>query len=284
MHPEKRHIIVTATVSGFPTSFRSFSPLCFGAFTFPGTFSSMFIHSTDINVMAGSLGWLPVDDTLDRQSSSLLAPWTWRPTIHTPANTTTLFHPTPPFVQFETPKTPTLTGTARARAPASLGKESTHIPRPSNAFILFRAHLSRSSKEKGWDHIALSQNAGQAWHQLPPDEKQVFYDQAAKLKQQHALMNPTYRYNPVRKGKRTRRKSESYATPLFPTWNSISEPAKPIRRPRAASAPGKIISLRPSITIATGVEMTSEPSFQAKVTSNWMSMTHSAHVLTAKCY
>lgn len=205
----------------------------------------MSVNPTDINVMVDSLGWIPVEDADSAKPSlpptQLLPAWSWVPPIQQQNQQPTFIQPI--SIPAQKPA---------ARKPASNSdKHRDHIPRPSNSFILFRVQFSRLNKGRGWDNVTLSQQAGEAWQQLPFLEKQFFVDQAAEHKRLHALSNPTYRYNPVHKLKaKSRRKSESRPTPL-PAWESTPQSAP--RRPRAASAPGVMDSFQASQDISPSI-------------------------------
>ncbi|KAJ7276337.1 hypothetical protein B0H12DRAFT_1005161, partial [Mycena haematopus] len=82
--------------------------------------------------------------------------------------------------------------------PASLPlPASKRIPRPPNAFILYRSDLLK--KQKIPDHVErrqqnLSRIAGQCWNLLPPDEKRMWQDRAAKQAELHLIEHPDYRF------------------------------------------------------------------------------------------
>ncbi|KAJ7656280.1 hypothetical protein DFH06DRAFT_1199116 [Mycena polygramma] len=82
----------------------------------------------------------------------------------------------------------------------------TNIPRPPNAFIIFRAEFSQLHKRGGKSRrddlksigVSLSRKASDAWWQLSPKEKQRYQRLAEEAKEQHALDYPNYQYRPKR--------------------------------------------------------------------------------------
>ncbi|KAG8993954.1 hypothetical protein FRB90_000567 [Tulasnella sp. 427] len=75
-----------------------------------------------------------------------------------------------------------------------------HIPRPPNAFILFRTNFVAEAKlTKGTeaDHRNISKIAGAVWRSLLPDEKLKWHNKALEEKEAHRKKYPNYRYTPV---------------------------------------------------------------------------------------
>ncbi|QLL32251.1 hypothetical protein HG536_0C04200 [Torulaspora globosa] len=91
--------------------------------------------------------------------------------------------------------------------------QSRYIPRPRNAFILFRQHLHQSlfSKHKAALHSLgsfknnslVSREIGKRWKALSPEEKKYWQDLASTEKALHRQKYPNYKYIP-RKVKGTR--------------------------------------------------------------------------------
>ncbi|THU88446.1 HMG-box, partial [Dendrothele bispora CBS 962.96] len=79
------------------------------------------------------------------------------------------------------------------------------IPRPPNAFILFRSHVWKVLKEKqdeGSQKINLadvSKNVGGMWAKLPKEEQEKWKQEALSVKAQHAARFPGYHYAPTLK-------------------------------------------------------------------------------------
>ncbi|KAJ6565983.1 high mobility group box domain-containing protein, partial [Mycena sp. CBHHK59/15] len=90
------------------------------------------------------------------------------------------------------------------------------IPRPPNAFIVFRtefAHLhhnpqvSRSRRGNGAKVLGrtVSGKAADAWRLLSPEEKQHYVRLADLEKEKHARKHPNYQYRPKRRENAARR-------------------------------------------------------------------------------
>jgi hypothetical protein len=81
----------------------------------------------------------------------------------------------------------------------------THIPRPPNAFMLFRSdflkrgiiptHVERRQQN-------LSRIAGQCWNLLSSEEKEKWQEEAAKVLIEHQKRNPDYKFKPAPRGTR----------------------------------------------------------------------------------
>ncbi|ETW77705.1 hypothetical protein HETIRDRAFT_55525, partial [Heterobasidion irregulare TC 32-1] len=73
------------------------------------------------------------------------------------------------------------------------------IPRPPNAFMLFRADFVRQKHVPGTietNHGSLSKIIGNCWRSLPLEEKRVWEIKAKHAKAEHKLMYPDYRFRP----------------------------------------------------------------------------------------
>lgn len=88
------------------------------------------------------------------------------------------------------------------------------IPRPRNAFILFRQHLhqslfpsqySQSTQGSFKTNCEVSREIGQRWRQLSNEERQYWNDLSKKEKELHKEKYPDYKYTP-RKTSNGRRK------------------------------------------------------------------------------
>jgi HMG (high mobility group) box len=96
-------------------------------------------------------------------------------------------------------------------------RKAGHVPRPPNAFMIFRSDMWRMRKFDRYekDHRNVSVIAGILWRDLSPEKQQYYQLRATIEKQRHALQNPGYKYSPVvRKQKSTTKKTrnESSAT------------------------------------------------------------------------
>ncbi|KAJ7595341.1 hypothetical protein C8J56DRAFT_1042445 [Mycena floridula] len=74
-----------------------------------------------------------------------------------------------------------------------------HVPRPRNAFIIFRSLLVHQNKVPSSvqnDHCSISRLAGVLWRQLTDEQRLPWMELAEKEKEQHAMTYPNYRYIP----------------------------------------------------------------------------------------
>ncbi|KAJ7474898.1 hypothetical protein FB451DRAFT_1558141 [Mycena latifolia] len=96
---------------------------------------------------------------------------------------------------FEAPEIP---GPKRARH--SRKQPAGHIPRPPNAFILFRSSFIRSqrvSSEVETNHSTLSKIIGLTWQNLPEGERRVWHAKAREAGEEHRRKFPAYAFRPV---------------------------------------------------------------------------------------
>ncbi|KAF7799648.1 hypothetical protein EIP86_010888 [Pleurotus ostreatoroseus] len=111
-------------------------------------------------------------------------------TDDTPSPTDTLF---PPAAAPE--PTP-----SRRRVPPGKRRSQGYIPRPPNAFMLFRADFVRQKHVPGsieTNHGSLSKIIGNIWTNLSPEQKEPWNKLAKKKKAEHKQMYPNYRFRPV---------------------------------------------------------------------------------------
>jgi hypothetical protein len=84
-------------------------------------------------------------------------------------------------------------------------KPENHIPRPPNAFILFRSsfiHSQHVSTEVETNHSTLSKIIGLTWKNLPHDQRQIWYAKAKAAFEEHKRRYPQYSFRPLHtKGK-----------------------------------------------------------------------------------
>ncbi|KAL0581369.1 hypothetical protein V5O48_000633 [Marasmius crinis-equi] len=73
-----------------------------------------------------------------------------------------------------------------------------HVPRPPNAFILFRSWLWECQKQNPTerDHREISRMAGVKWNRLSSEEKDYWRKRAYQVKIAHKVAHPEYRYAP----------------------------------------------------------------------------------------
>lgn len=79
-------------------------------------------------------------------------------------------------------------------------KHPDHIPRPRNAFMLFRSAFAAAQKISSTiehDNRHITRIIAHCWNRLSDAEKQVWRDKAAAEKVQHAQRYPNYRFSPV---------------------------------------------------------------------------------------
>ncbi|CCM06318.1 uncharacterized protein FIBRA_08570 [Fibroporia radiculosa] len=97
----------------------------------------------------------------------------------------------------------------RIRSPRGRAKEPGHIPRPPNAFVLYRAEQARLLKERPIenDQRKISEIVGAAWKSLDEEGKKPWRDHADFLKRMHALQHPNYRYRPVARTEKPRKRN-----------------------------------------------------------------------------
>ncbi|KAH6908443.1 hypothetical protein BKA70DRAFT_1149671 [Coprinopsis sp. MPI-PUGE-AT-0042] len=94
--------------------------------------------------------------------------------------------------------------TRRKRQPPGKRRSQGYIPRPPNAFMLFRADFVRQKHVPGsieTNHGSLSKIIGNCWRNLPLEEKKVWETRAKHEKAAHKVQYPNYRFKPVHKKK-----------------------------------------------------------------------------------
>ncbi|KDQ54902.1 hypothetical protein JAAARDRAFT_196285 [Jaapia argillacea MUCL 33604] len=75
-----------------------------------------------------------------------------------------------------------------------------HIPRPPNAFMIFRSWFWQKQKVTSTverDHRHISRIAGICWNNMPLDEREPFKKMADEAKAAHCRKYPSYKYSPV---------------------------------------------------------------------------------------
>ncbi|KAF7353992.1 HMG box domain-containing protein [Mycena venus] len=104
--------------------------------------------------------------------------------------------PLPLFPPSATPAPPP----TRKRAPPGKRRSQGYIPRPPNAFMLFRADFVRQRHVPGsieTNHGSLSKIIGNCWRALPLAEKHIWEIKAKHAKAEHKLQYPDYKFRPV---------------------------------------------------------------------------------------
>ncbi|KAF9239160.1 hypothetical protein BU15DRAFT_74853 [Melanogaster broomeanus] len=96
------------------------------------------------------------------------------------------------------------------RAQRNRSRDPSWVPRPRNAFIIFRCEYSRehmqAAQGQDEDHIpptltakTLSKRAAETWKQLPVSEKNRYKVLADREREEHARLYPNYRFRPMRR-------------------------------------------------------------------------------------
>ncbi|KAI0297800.1 hypothetical protein B0F90DRAFT_1819119 [Multifurca ochricompacta] len=94
----------------------------------------------------------------------------------------------------------TLDGTVTRKPGHGKKKSDDHIPRPPNAFILFRSSFIKSrhvSTEVETNHSTLSKIIGLTWQNMPHEERQFWHSKAKVAQVEHKLRFPDYAFRPT---------------------------------------------------------------------------------------
>ncbi|KAF9476575.1 HMG-box, partial [Pholiota conissans] len=76
-------------------------------------------------------------------------------------------------------------------------REPGYVPRPRNAFIVFRSYYIEKHRDSGEvQQNELSKAAGRAWKSMTDEEKREFKETADKEQAQHKIEHPNYQYAP----------------------------------------------------------------------------------------
>ncbi|OAX43914.1 HMG-box [Rhizopogon vinicolor AM-OR11-026] len=77
-----------------------------------------------------------------------------------------------------------------------------HIPRPPNAFMLYRSHMlkSRGNADPEKRQQNLSRIAGQLWRGMSDEDRAVWHKKATEVHAAHYAKYPHYKFKPNRKG------------------------------------------------------------------------------------
>jgi len=90
------------------------------------------------------------------------------------------------------------------RCPPAKNVTEQHIPRPRNAFIIFRTQFSsryRTSRDvkRGTANAHISKAAGETWQSLGVEGQAKYKRQAEREKAEHRKQYPDYSYTPIKK-------------------------------------------------------------------------------------
>ncbi|KAF9555082.1 hypothetical protein CPC08DRAFT_598739, partial [Agrocybe pediades] len=116
--------------------------------------------------------------------------------------------PTTEFIMFP----PTGEVTSPRKQPHSKKRPENHIPRPPNAFILFRSSFIKSqqvSNKIETSHSTLSKIIGLTWQSLSKEDRKVWHAKAKEALDEHKRKFPEYSFRPTQnKGPEKRRVKE----------------------------------------------------------------------------
>ncbi|KAJ7222277.1 hypothetical protein GGX14DRAFT_663109 [Mycena pura] len=77
-----------------------------------------------------------------------------------------------------------------------------HVPRPSNSWIIFRSDYFQEQRAKATQQnsmLELNRQAAQLWHSMSEEARRPYKELADKIKAEHEVQHPDYRYSPRRK-------------------------------------------------------------------------------------
>lgn len=89
----------------------------------------------------------------------------------------------------------------QAQATTDSPQSNDKIPRPPNAWILFRKEKSKQLREANPSMSVgeVSAEASRQWRALSDEDQSVYKQLAEEAKRQHKIQYPDYRYKPARK-------------------------------------------------------------------------------------
>ena len=84
-------------------------------------------------------------------------------------------------------------------------KPNSHVKRPMNAFMVYAQAARRkvAGEYPNMSYAQLSKTLGKLWKLLDAKEKEPFIEEANRLRRQHKLDHPGYKFQPKRKSKKT---------------------------------------------------------------------------------
>jgi hypothetical protein len=126
-----------------------------------------------------------------------------------------------------------------------------HIPRPRNAFILFRCDFVAQKKIPASvepDHRNISRIVGRVWKAMSDEERLPWVEEAKKERETHKRLYPQYRYSPSStatgmtgtsmRAKRAQNKKMRESMGVLPAWE--------VARPRSAAQTRSLLCDRSS--------------------------------------
>jgi len=105
---------------------------------------------------------------------------------------------------------------SKKRTPPGKRRSLGYIPRPPNAFMLFRADFVRQKHVPGsieTNHGSLSKIIGNCWRALPLEEKRIWEIKAKQEKEAHSKRYPGYRFRPVHNKNKDKKKAKATPAP-----------------------------------------------------------------------
>ncbi|KAF2036037.1 hypothetical protein EK21DRAFT_96032 [Setomelanomma holmii] len=107
------------------------------------------------------------------------------------------------LIESRSPQSATSTGSGEVSPHVCLCQPEPKIPRPRNAFILYRQHHQQAiiARNPGLNNPDISKIIGEQWKAEREESKKVWQDLALEEKARHQEQYPDYRYQPRRLGK-----------------------------------------------------------------------------------
>lgn len=112
-----------------------------------------------------------------------------------------------------------------------------HIPRPPNAFMLYRSHMlkSRGNADPEKRQQNLSRIAGQLWRAMSTEDRAVWHKKAAEVQAAHYAKYPGYKFKPNRKSAKSAKTLHSGAYyPKSAEQLCAESSIGPVRRARSS--------------------------------------------------
>src|SRR5216683_6117145 len=156
--------------------------------------------------------------------------------------------------------------------PEPLGKKSHarkqpegHIPRPRNAFILFRCDFVAQKKIPASvepDHRNISRIVGRIWKAMSDEDRRPWIEEAKREREKHKRLYPQYRYSPTStataatasalKEKRTHYQKIRESMGVLPAWevtphtgsSAQSSSSQPTQEPQPHEVPQAVMLAR----------------------------------------